>query len=515
MKAVIYARYSSHAQRDESIEGQLRECYEYAEKNGFTVIEEYIDRALSGKTDNRPSFQKLIKDSEKRQFEAVIMYTLDRFARNRYDSAIYKSKLKKNGVKIFYAKQPMPETPEGIILESVLEGYAEYYSENLSRNIKRGIRENALNCIATGGASMMLGYVTGEDKHYQIEPVGAKIVQEIFQMYADGVSATQIINYCNSRGYKTARGNEFNKNSLKHILRNEKYIGTFHLMDVSIPNGMPAIIDKPLFDKVQSMLTHNSKARAKSKAHEDYLLTGKIFCGHCGSPMVGESGTSKTGKLHCYYKCIKNKREHACDKKSERKDWIEQTVVRFTVEKVLTDENIKLIAHKAMEIIAKESADTTYLDGLRAELKDVEKKIKNLITAIENGIFSETTKSRLDELENEKADVEALIAREEIKKPRIDESHIIYWMSKFRDGDIKDLSYQRRVIDTLVNSVYVYDEPNGDKKIVITFNLSGDNTATLSSSDIERYAPPKCANPNSVFFCKNVVGFVIKIKDTR
>lgn len=104
-------------------------------KNDMTVINEYCDRAISGKTDNRPSFQRLIKDSEKGQFDAVIMYTLDRFARNRYDSAIYKAKLKKNGVKIFYAKQPMPDTPEGIILESVLEGYAEYYSENLSRNI--------------------------------------------------------------------------------------------------------------------------------------------------------------------------------------------------------------------------------------------------------------------------------------------------------------------------------------------------------------------------------------------
>ena len=490
MKAVIYARYSSHAQREESIEGQLRECHEFALKNGFTIINEYCDRALSGKTDNRPQFQKLIKDSEKGQFEAIIMYTLDRFARNRYDSAIYKAKLKKNGVKVFYAKQPMPDTPEGIILESVLEVYAEYYSENLARNIKRGMRENALNCIATGGANLMLGYTVGEDRHYAVDPVGAKIVQEIYQMYADGYSATQIVEYCNEKGYKTARGNAFNKNSLKTILRNEKYIGTYRMMDIVVPNGMPAIIDKTLFKKVQAMIQHNSTARARTKAKEDYLLTAKLFCGHCGSPMVGESGTSKTGTVHYYYKCTKNKRQHACNKKSEKKDWIEEVAVRFTVEKVLTDENIKLIAQRAMEIIEKESADTTYLEGLKEELKDIQKKIKNLITAIEQGIISSTTKERLDELETEKTNIEGLIAHEEMKKPLLTEERIQFWLYSFKNGDIKDKEYQRRVIDTLVNSIYVYDEDGGGKRIVFTFNLSGNNTLTLKSSDIEGYAPP-------------------------
>lgn len=417
------------------------------------------------------------------------MYTLDRFARNRYDSAIYKAKLKKNGVRVYYAKQPMPDTPEGIILESVLEGYAEYYSENLARNIKRGIRENALQGLATGGANLLLGYTVGEDRKYAIDPTGAKIVQEIFQLYADGMSATQIIAYCNERGYKTARGNAFNKNSLRTILRNEKYIGTYKLMDIVIPDGMPAIIDKVLFEKVQAMLKHNGKARAKAKAHENYLLTTKLFCGHCGSPMVGESGTSKTGQVHYYYKCTKAKREHACKKKSERKDWIEKLVVRYTVQNVLTDENIALIAKRAMEIIEKESADTTYLDGLNAELKDVQKKIKNLVSAIEQGIITSATKDRLDELEQEKSDIEGRIAREEMKKPLLNESRIRYWLTSFKSGNVDDEDYQRRVIDTLVNSVYVYDDEDGGKRIVLTFNLSGNNTATLTSSDIECYAP--------------------------
>lgn len=510
---MIYARYSSHAQREESIEGQLRECYEFAEKNNMTVVNEYCDRALSGKTDNRPMFQKLIKDSERKNFDAVIMYTLDRFARNRYDSAIYKAKLKKNGVKIFYAKQPMPDTPEGIILESVLEGYAEYYSENLSRNIKRGMKENALQCLANGGAGMPLGYVVGEDKRYKIDPAKAKIVQEIFQMYADGKSATQIINECNRRGYKTSRGNIFNKNSIRSMLKNDRYIGTYRFADVVIENGIPPIIEKDLFDKVQAMIKHNYSSRAKTKAKEDYLLTAKLLCGECGSPMVGESGTSKTGKTYHYYKCNCRKKSHKCNKAIEKKDWIEKLVVRFTVQNVLTDDTIERIATNVLELIKRDTTASCYIESLKKELKSIEKKIDNVLAAIEQGVVTPSTKERLEKLEQEKNSVEKQIGHEELKKPCLTKEHIIYWLSSFRNGDIDDIEYQRRIIDTLVNSVYVYDNGEKGRKILITFNLSGQNTVTLSSSDIAHFAPPDGANPNSMFFIKHCFGFVLIIDE--
>ena len=501
-----YARYSSHNQREESIEGQLRECHEFALKNDFIVVDEYIDRAISGKTDNRPSFQRLIKDSEKGHFDAVIMYTLDRFARNRYDSAIYKAKLKRNGVKIFYAKQPMPDTPEGIILESVLEGYAEYYSENLARSIKRGMKENALHGIAMG--SPVLGYKIGNDRQYEIDPVGAKAVRTIFTMYAEGKSKTQIVNWLNEHGFKTSRGNAFNKNSLSRILRNDKYIGVYRYDDVVLEDAVPPIIDKTLFDKVQATFRHNYTARAKAKAIEDYLLTTKVFCGHCGEPMAGESGTSKTGKVHHYYKCVNRKRKHNCEKKVEKKEWLERTVVEFTVQQVLTDENIEKISTRAMELIEKELQDTSVLIGLQERLKETNKRIKNLMSAIEQGIITPPTKERLEELEEERRDLEGQIAREEMKKPLLTKERIMYWLESFKRGDIKDVEYQRRIIDTLVNSVYVYDDGDKGRKLVLTFNISGNNTLTISSSDIERTAPPYCANPNSIFFVKHCFGFV-------
>lgn len=511
MRAVIYARYSSHNQREESIEGQIRECREFAQKNNFIILDEYIDRAISGKTDNRPSFQKLIKDSEKGNFDAVIMYTLDRFARNRYDSAIYKAKLKRNGVKVFYAKQPMPDTPEGIILESVLEGYAEYYSENLARSIKRGMKENALHGIAMG--SPALGYKIGTNRQYEIDPVGAKAVQSIFTMYADGKSKTQIINWLNEQGCKTSRGNAFNKNSLSSILRNDKYIGVYRYDDIVLEDAIPPIIDRDLFDRVQTTLHHNYHVRAKNKATEDYLLSTKVFCGHCGEPMVGESGTSKTGKIHRYYKCAGRKRKHNCEKKIEKKKWLEQLIVKFTVQEVLTDDNIELISTKTMELIEKESANTSIVIELKERLHEINKRMKNIMSAIEQGIITPTTKERLEELEQEYKNLEAQIAKEKITKPLLMKEHIMYWLYSFKKEDIEDIEYQRKIIDTLINSVHVYD--NGDKarKIVLIFNISENNTFTISSSDINHVTSPDCANPNPIFVTKDCFGFVIKIQD--
>lgn len=509
MKAVIYARYSSTNQREESIEGQLRECHDFANKNNIVIIGEYCDRAISGKTDKRPEFQKMIKDSEKKRFDTLLLYTIDRFARNRYDSAMYKAKLKKNGVQIIYVKQPISQEPEGIILESVLEGYAEYYSENLSRAVKRGLKENALHGIASG--SVPLGYAKGEDKKYVVDPVGAKIVKEIYELYAQGSSIPEIVSYCNAHGYKTARGKAFVKNSLRTILTSDKYIGMYRYMGVEIDGGIPAIIDRDLWETVQSKIKHNYSARAKNKAQEDYLLTPKLFCGHCGSLMTGETGTSHTGKIHRYYKCNCRKYKHECDKENEKKEPLEELVVRQTVETVLTDDNIDIIATKAMELIEKDFADTSYLAGLQENLKETDKRIANLMKAIEQGIITETTKARLEELENEKRQIIAEIEQEELKKPLLSKERIMYWLYSFRNGSIEDENYKRTIVDTLVNSIYVYDTPGGGRKIVFTFNISGNNTTTIEGSSIDCLTALNGSNLN-FFFTGHIFGFVLNIE---
>lgn len=201
MKAVIYACYSSDSQREESIEGQIRECTAFAEKNGITILRHYIDRAYSAKTDNRPDFQEMIKDSGKKLFDMVIVWKLDRFARNRYDSARYKAQLKRNGVKVVSATEVISEGAEGIILESVLEGYAEYYSADLSEKVIRGRKENALKCKFNGG-TLPIGCVIDEEQHFQIDPLTAPFVLDVFKKYDKGATMKELRDWLNDSGVR-------------------------------------------------------------------------------------------------------------------------------------------------------------------------------------------------------------------------------------------------------------------------------------------------------------------------
>lgn len=230
MNVVIYARYSSDRQTEQSIEGQLKECYEYARRNGYTIVGEYIDRAISGTTDHRPEFLRMIADGDKKLFQAVLVYQLDRFARNRYDSATYKAKLKKNGIRVLSARENISDDASGVLMEAVLEGMAEYYSVELSQKIRRGMDINAEKCLSTGG-NLALGFRVDSEKHIQIDPDTAPVVQKIFEMYASGQSMADIIRYLNANQIKTSYGNEFNKNSINRILRNKRYIGVYTYRD--------------------------------------------------------------------------------------------------------------------------------------------------------------------------------------------------------------------------------------------------------------------------------------------
>ena len=273
MTAVIYARYSSDNQREESIEGQIRECTAYAEKNGITIVKHYIDRAISAKTDNRPQFQQMIKDSERGIFDVIIVWKLDRFARNRYDSARYKTQLKRNGVKLVSATEVISAGPEGIILESVLEGYAEYYSADLSEKVVRGMTENALKGIYNGG-TIPFGYMIDETRHYQPDPLLAPYVEQTFQKYADGATMTDLRDWLKAHNIKNSMGGEMSYNTIQRMLSNRRYIGELRLRDVVQPNAIPALVSGEL---VGARPLHLAGARpfGHSKAPLGLLLLRK------------------------------------------------------------------------------------------------------------------------------------------------------------------------------------------------------------------------------------------------
>ena len=358
MKAVIYARYSSDNQREESIEGQLRECTAFAEKNGITILRHYIDRALSAKTDNRPEFQNMIKDSGKKLFDMIIVWKLDRFSRNRYDSARYKAQLKRNGVKVISATEVISDGAEGIILESMLEGFAEYYSADLSEKVVRGMTDNALKCMFNGG-TLPMGYLIDADQHFQVDPVTAPFILDAFKRYDEGATMTEIRDWLNEQGMKNTRGNPLTYNSVQHLLNNRRYIGEYVYRDIVVPDGIPAIVPIELFESVQRKLAKNKKAPARHKAEDDYLLTTKLFCGYCGAYLCGESGTSRTGIVHHYYKCVSvKKKRKECHKKPVKKVWIEDLVVSATMEMIMDDDAIEAIVSMLMDLQEQDNTNT-------------------------------------------------------------------------------------------------------------------------------------------------------------
>ena len=497
MTAVIYARYSSDNQREESIEGQIRECTAYAEKNGITVVKHYIDRALSAKTDNRPDFQQMIKDSEKRLFDIVLVWKLDRFARNRYDSAHYEYQLERNHVKLVSATEPISDSPAGIMVKSMLTGMAEYYSAELSEKVVRGMTENVLKGKYNGG-TIPIGFKVDEEKFFQIDPLKAPFVVEAFRRYNDGATMKELMNWLNDSGVTTNRNQKFTYNSVQTLLTNKRYIGENHFKDIVMPDSIPAIVDKDLFEEVQLKIKKNSRAPARHKAEDDYLLTTKLFCGMCGAMMFGECGTGRNKVVHHYYKCATAKRFKTCKKKTVRKEWLEDLVIAETMKLIQDDAVIDAIVAEVMEL---QDQENTTLPLLEKQMREVENGIENMLNAIQAGVLTNSTKSRLEKLEAQQKELEIRIAEEKIARPRLSENQVRFWLTRFRKLDPNVKSHRETLINTFVNAVYLYDE-----KVLIAFNYK-DGTKTITfdeiaakdapegnGSDLGCFAPPKNRN---------------------
>mgnify|MGYP000297485372 CR=1 FL=1 len=524
--AVIYARYSSYNQTERSIEGQIEDCEKYAQANNITIIGHYIDRAKSGtEAEHRTEFLQMIKDAERRQFDMVLVYKLDRFARNRYDSAIYKAKLKKHGVRVISVMEPIADDPTGIILESMLEGMAEYYSANLSQNVKRGLAIARERGTFTGG-HLPYGYAVDDNKRLCINDDEADVVRYVFSEYAHGRRMKDIVDDVNARGVKPRIGNKFTVNSFQTVLRSEKYIGKYVYNGVEYPNIYPRIIDDETFYMVQKRFEQNKHAPAAAKAKTDYQLQGKLFCGHCGANMVGESGRGKNGVTYYYYSCANRKKHRSCKKRNEKKDFIEWYVVEQTMLYVLTPDRINYIAEKLVEEYEKEFS-TSNIAKLQKLLEATEREINDCIDLMiknkASDLVIERLNKKVEELTVKKADISVDLA-----KLRIASQHAFTadeykaWLNSFRRGDPLDENYRRRVIDTFVNAVYLFDD-----RVVIYYNIKDgkqvsyidmcDDLEDLASSDnlpscsdLVGAAPPKHTKSEHLFFINNgIFGIVI------
>ena len=479
MNAVIYARFSSHNQTEQSIEGQLKTCYEFAQKNGYTIVGEYIDRAISGTTDARPDFLRMIEDSAKKGFQYVLVYQLDRFARNRYDSATYKAKLKKNGVRVLSARENITDDASGILVEGLLESMAEYYSAELAQKIRRGMAINAEKCLANG-SNPGLGFKVAPDKHYIIDEETAPIVVRIFEEYAAGKTVTEICESLNNQGVRTSRGAMFNKNSLRKMLQNKRYIGYYLYKDIETPGGMPRIISDDLFYKVQEIMTKNRKAPARTKAKQEYLLTTKLFCGKCRDMMTGVKGTSHTGAAYYYYKC-NNAKKKQCDKKAVQKDYIEDLVIA-ECRKQLTPANIDKIAHEVVALCEREK-DNTNLRRIEKLMRENERKQRNLMSAVAECDIDSVRKSLYVEIARLTTELDTLkneYAIEQAGAVSLTITEVKFFLTQLRKGRADDISYRKTLINVFVNAIYLYDD-----KLVIFFN-SGDKPVTIDDELLDQ-----------------------------
>lgn len=477
--AIAYCRYSSDNQREESIDAQLRAIRDYAKRNGYHVAKTYIDEAKTATTDNRPQFQKLFKDIKIERYDALIVHKLDRFARDRYDSANYRHKLKENGMVLLSVIENLDGSPESIILESVLEGMAEYYSKNLAREVMKGMRETAFQGRHTGGVPP-LGYNVDKDGNYSINESEAAIVRAIFIMYSSGTSYNEMAARLNSEGYTTKTGKKFTKYSFHDLLKNEKYKGTFVFNKtapkaadgkrnnhkekseaemIRIENRMPQIVDVELWEKVNKIMTGNRR-NGEKKAKRVYLLSGLIVCGECESPMSGNTRNCGRNKdEYSTYDCNRRKREKNCMAKSVNKDYVENLVIDYLANDYLTEKNATKIAKKLYEV-SKNSvlAAESEIPILRLELSRLESEKRKIVDSIITSGISEWLNERGIEVKTRMEEIQIKIAALEKKKDlEILDVEKIKWFF-LKDRYIKDKSPedQKAIIRTHIEKVVIY-----------------------------------------------------------
>lgn len=496
--AFVYARYSSNNQREESIDAQLRAIREYCEREQIMIVRDFVDRARSATTDNRPHFLEMIEAASQTRVDYVIVHKLDRFARNRFDSAFYRRELKKHGVRLLSVLERFDDTPESVILESVLEGFAEYYSKNLAREVRKGMRENALKCQHLGGRPPY-GYDLNEDRTYRINEAQAENVRMIFRMYADGHGYSEILDAL--MGERTGSGKFFGKNSLTEILRNEKYTGVYifnrsvakseygtrnnHASKdaseiIRIPDGMPRIIDDETFAICRKRM-HNRKLNGSGTAKRVYLLSGLLVCGKCGASMHGatcHAGRNKTE--YSYYACSNRTRLRRCDLPRFSARMLEDAVLN-TVESLLyfTDDEIESIYKIIVNSVPDQNDE---LQKLKTQRADAERRLKNLVF-VASDAPTPTIGSEIAQLEDQIADLDARIlqAPPPVIMPTLAD------VAAFCRQDLqirkKEPTEQRALLNRLIDKIVI----NGNDTLDITFRLSAPMVEAVSTIDNSQF----------------------------
>lgn len=497
IRAASYLRYSSDNQREESIVAQERAIEEYCKRKGYVLVKKYADEARSATTDNRADFQRMIEESVLGAYEVLVVHKLDRFARNRYDSALYKRRLKLNGIKVESVLEQLDNSPESVILESVLEGMAEYYSKNLSREVRKGLNENAMKATHNGGRPAYGLKVNPETHMYEIDEKRYRAVQMYFEGLDADLTRAEIARRINSAGFRTYAGDEFKITSFDTWAANPKYKGDYvwnassskdesgkrnsHLKkpieeQIIIEGAIPAIVSKDLWERVNAKLKKRESNSEKSRlrAKTVYLLSGKVFCSKCESQISGESYTSR-GRNYAYYKCSSK-----CENKGIPKELLESVVIDKLVEICFSSEAVQQIVEKVKKLY-KERQNNTANDTvpLKEEIASLESKIDKWIDAIGDGILDRNVLAKkINEANEKKEFLTSQLALVEViqKTPEIEDAAIIKILDKRKDCLLSDDPIdQKAVIQEYIDNVKVFFTADKmlDIEITVRFDMLG------------------------------------------
>lgn len=473
--AIAYYRFSSHSQNEASIDQQREQAQAFAEAHGYHIVKEYEDAAMSGTTSDRPQYQLMLSEVGTIRPAVLILWKTDRLGRDRYELADAKRRIRDAGCRVCLIAEPTPDdSPESVLMETMMEGMAEFYSRQLSQNIRRGMTYNAEHALYNG--HKVWGYGVDDEKRYVADDAVAPFVVDMFTRYADGEAMQSICDDFNARGLRTTRGALFGVKTMNKLLKNRAYIGEYHHGGVTVEGGMPQIVDEELFDRAQARLAENkcngSRRRASAQAEDAprYWLTGKLFCGECGGSMQGVSGTSKTGAKHYYYYC-KEQRAKRCSKRPVRKEWVEGVVTDILKGFLDDSENLASIAVDAAKYYEGHYKGTDYLAGLEQQRRDVEKGLANFVRAIEVGIFNEATQRRMAELQAHKEALDDAIAAEMVRQSLFEDEHSIRaYYDRFLHADFDNAEVRDSVMEYFVDKIYLHED-----RLVVTSWYSEDN----------------------------------------
>lgn len=477
--AVIYARYSSHGQNEQTIEGQVRVCREYAQAHKLKVVNVYVDKHKTGTDVNRPQFQKMIADSATGAFQYVIVYMIDRFARNRYYSTIYNFQLLQNDVKLISATENISESEEGEFYQMFLEWNAEKYSKRLSKRVKEGMTTSVQNGTFTGG-NLIFGYKK-DGKRVVIDESAAEVVRYFFTEYAKGVSKKDIAAALNARGERYHHGKPWRGRDFDKMLANAKYTGTFLFGGRVCAHTYPPIIDKATFEAAQQRAAANKYFSGANSAKITYLLQGKLFCGHCGASMIADGGTGKLGKTYHYYACSNRKKRHTCNKSNEGKDFLEWYATEQTVAYLSDSRRVGVIADDVIAYYEERTNDGE-IKRLAAERVRVQREIDNAVNLLVSGVSPEVVKAldtkivELKTLLNDLSERQAMLELE--RGLKVTREDIVAFVEEFIKGDLHDKDFQKRIIDNLVRAMYIYDD-----EVVLYFNVKGGREEAFIGKD--------------------------------